>query len=69
MMQVRVMHFLESAMVWRKKKRGRSPLPVEIEVSLRMVEWLMRHELVLVLDHELLVGVLEARAWVLRCSS
>ncbi len=43
-------------MVWRKRKRGQSPLPVVIEVSLKVVERLMGHELVL--DHELQVGVL-----------
>ncbi len=53
---VRVRNFLESVMVWRKRKRGQSPLPVVIEVSLKVVERLMGHELVL--DHELQVGVL-----------
>lgn len=53
-------------MVSRKMKTGQSLLPVVIEVSLRMVERLMGHELAQ--DHGLQVGVLLAQAWLLQCS-
>jgi hypothetical protein len=62
---VRVTHFLESVMVWRKMKRGQSLFPVVIGVSLRM-ERLMGYELAQ--NHGLQVGVLPAQAWLLRCS-
>jgi hypothetical protein len=45
---------------------GRSLLLVVVEVLLRMVEWLMGHELAQ--DYELKVGVLLAQAWLPRCS-
>jgi hypothetical protein len=47
-------------------KGDQSLLAVVIEVSLRMVERLMGHELAR--DHGLQVGVLLAQAWLLRCS-
>ena len=62
---VQVKHFLESAMVWRKRTRGRSLLLVVVEVLLKVVEQLMGHELAR--DHEL-QEVLPAQAWHLRCS-
>jgi hypothetical protein len=65
-MPVRVTHFLESVTVWRKRTRGRSLLAVVVEVLLRVVEWLIGHELAQ--DYELQVGVLPAQAWPLRCS-
>jgi hypothetical protein len=35
---VQVNHFLESAMVWRKRTTGRSLLLVVVEVLLKLVE-------------------------------